>query len=416
MAKQRPNRRRATLLLLSGFGITAALFGGPARDGFAQSVRLLPAKPHDPTEPTARAAPTQSFDPFAKFEPTAPTAPAANPYAFRTTPSAPAPQPISTAGQPPAANPASVRGAFTGMTGWVNDRAKAVKSAVVGPSQPPPQARVGQNPPPAQQQQQPANTGNPPFRGTTANGATAYAGRPAYRWYGWGTTTPGANPLAPANEYPATSANWYAMSGATPGAFPIPVSYPFRTPPGNEAPAYASTAAPLAPAPTFTAVAPRPTMPRSIAETPQYRYTVPAINGAAPPYPTNTGPTVPAVPPEWRGHVGPLSSNSEVPQGMTDPAWQPASATTPAPNAKPTPILIRGQQPSDDETPPSETAIRQACDGLVSQVHITRETTGYVVRFHTTTRALAEIAVRAVSNIPELKSVAVTFQVTVTGE
>jgi len=407
VAKQRPNRRRATILLLSGFGITAALFGGPARDGFAQSVRLLPAKPLDPTEPIARAAPTQSFDPFAKFEPTAPTAPASNPYAFRTTPTA-TPQPISTAGQPPTANPASVRGAFTGMTGWVNDRAKAVKSAVVGPSQPPPQARVGQNPPPAQQP--PANTGNQPFRGTTANGATAYAGRPAYRWYGWGTTTPGANPLAPANEYPATSANWYAMSGATPGAFPIPVSYPFRTPPGNEAPVYASTAAPLAPAPTFTAVTPRPTTPRPIAETPQYRYTAPATNGAAPPLPTNTGPTFPAVPPEWRGRVGPLSSNAEMPQGMTDPAWQPA------PNAKPTPILTRGQQPTDDETPLSEVAIREACEGLVSQVHIIREPTGYVVRFHTTTRALAEIAVQAVSNIPELKSTAVIFKVSVTGE
>ena len=74
-----------------------------------------------------------------------------------------------------------------------------------------------------------------------------YAGPPAYRWYGWGTTTPGANAYAPTGQYPRGSANWYAQTGATPGAFPVPVMNPYRTEPTAEPPAYARGAAPDAP-------------------------------------------------------------------------------------------------------------------------------------------------------------------------
>jgi hypothetical protein len=84
----------------------------------------------------------------------------------------------------------------------------------------------------------PDATAATPFRGTGTNGAPVYAGPPAYRWYGWGSVTPGANPLAPAGQYPKASANWYAITGATPGAFPVPVSNTPRTNPGTEPPSY----------------------------------------------------------------------------------------------------------------------------------------------------------------------------------
>ena len=83
---------------------------------------------------------------------------------------------------------------------------------------------------------------NSPFRGTTVNGATVYAGPPAYRWYGYGTVTPGANPFAPTGQPPKASANWYSITGATPGAFPVPVTSPQRAP-GSEPPTYVPTVA-----------------------------------------------------------------------------------------------------------------------------------------------------------------------------
>jgi hypothetical protein len=65
-----------------------------------------------------------------------------------------------------------------------------------------------------------------------------YAGPPAYRWYGWGTTTPGRNPHAPDGRYPRGSANWYAQTGATPGAFPVTVNTIGEPVVGAEPPAY----------------------------------------------------------------------------------------------------------------------------------------------------------------------------------
>lgn len=65
-----------------------------------------------------------------------------------------------------------------------------------------------------------------------------YAAPPAYRWFGWGTTTPGANPMAPVGHYPQASARWYNHSGATPGAFPVPTVNPFRSEPSNDPPRY----------------------------------------------------------------------------------------------------------------------------------------------------------------------------------
>ena len=83
-----------------------------------------------------------------------------------------------------------------------------------------------------------AANANTAFRGTGTNGSPVYAGPPAYRWYGWGSVTPGANPYAPTGQHPPASANWFSITGATPGAFPVPVTHPDRLTPGTEPPVY----------------------------------------------------------------------------------------------------------------------------------------------------------------------------------
>ncbi len=82
------------------------------------------------------------------------------------------------------------------------------------------------------------------FRAVGNNGAPVYAGPPAYRWYGWGTVTPGANPLAPNGQYPRASANWYQITGATPGAFPVPVTSTGQPLPGIDPPSYGTVQQP----------------------------------------------------------------------------------------------------------------------------------------------------------------------------
>jgi hypothetical protein len=131
---------------------------------------------------------------------------------------------------------------------------KAVEKGERSPGGPDPKASAG-----GLREQPDAPT---PFRGQAANGAPVYAGPPAYRWYGWGTVTPGANPYAPSGHYPKASATWYQITGATPGAFPVPVVDPYRPPAGTEPPAYVTASSarhhpPSAPA-TEPPPAPRP--------------------------------------------------------------------------------------------------------------------------------------------------------------
>jgi hypothetical protein len=110
------------------------------------------------------------------------------------------------------------------------DRLKGAGERPPAPTPQQPRRTAGQQPE--------VPTAETPFRGTGANGAPVYAGPPAYRWYGWGTVTPGANPLAPAGQYPKASANWYSITGATPGAFPVPITNGVPVTPGSEPPSY----------------------------------------------------------------------------------------------------------------------------------------------------------------------------------
>ena len=135
-------------------------------------------------------------------------------------------------------------------------------------------------------------TANTAFRGTTATGAPVYAGPPAYRWYGWGSVTPGANPYAQTGQYPPASANWYSITGATPGAFPVPVTNPLPAGTGTEPPAYVAVPNQrIAPATsTFTPERPAPLSFRSDAA---MRVPPPPVDLASlePPAETRTTPT-----------------------------------------------------------------------------------------------------------------------------
>ena len=53
-----------------------------------------------------------------------------------------------------------------------------------------------------------------------ANDPPGTIATPAWKWYGYGTPTPGQNPLAPNGTYLGVPGNWYTSSGTTPGAMP----------------------------------------------------------------------------------------------------------------------------------------------------------------------------------------------------
>ena len=126
---------------------------------------------------------------------------------------------------------------------------------------------------------------NSPYRGATANGSAVYAGPPTWRWYGWGSVTPGANPNAPTGQYPKASANWYSITGATPGAFPVPVTTPMRTSSGTEPPSYVTASMPRYVQPGYNP--------------PQMPYTPPQMAYSPPSMPTQTAvqpaPVAPAI-------------------------------------------------------------------------------------------------------------------------
>ena len=65
----------------------------------------------------------------------------------------------------------------------------------------------------------PITTTSPPALATNATPQPVIT-TPAWKWYGYGTPTPGQNPLAPNGSYPGVPGNWYTSSGATPGAVP----------------------------------------------------------------------------------------------------------------------------------------------------------------------------------------------------
>ena len=209
-----------------------------------------------------------------------------------------------------------------------------------------PAPKQNQNPQQPAQRQPEQPTASTAFRGTAPNGAAVYAGPPAYRWYGWGSVTPGANPLAPAGQYPVASANWYKITGATPGAFPVPVSSSGQPMPGYEPPSYG--AARTAPAPDSADIAtayphyqpqyqpqpqpapvrPRPELPPPAASGESKFMPGPSASGA--PAPTDPPPLAPKLSVPTIAPV-PVSTPAPTPVALAPSAYpaEPAGAREP---------------------------------------------------------------------------------------
>lgn len=224
----------------------------------------------------------------------------------------------------PAAEQSMLSKGLTKLKGLAADQPPAVPFPVPGaaPRQPAPTGPVA------------SGIGQP------AAGGQVLAGPPAWRWYGYGSVTPGANPFAQAGQYPRGSANWYAVTGATPGAFPVPVGGPNRMMPGNDPPAYAyqmpQPPTPRGPVVAGPAMSPTP-IPVRVTAGPAAPPPVPA----RPPVglPTITPPpgltTAPASPPE---STAAKPATPEPPAAAPAPlpvATVPVSAPAPLPPAPP---------------------------------------------------------------------------------
>jgi hypothetical protein len=75
----------------------------------------------------------------------------------------------------------------------------------------------------------------------------SFGATPAWKWYGYGTPTPGRNPLAPNGAYSPVPPRWYTTSGTTPGAIPHDHPGPAVVPdpaPGPKAPTTSIAAVP----------------------------------------------------------------------------------------------------------------------------------------------------------------------------
>lgn len=371
--------------------------------------------------PAARLKPPQALDEPARTvvgRGTAPdSVPAVSVHPSRTVPQPqPATRPMYSANRP-AHGAAPVRATLPRDPSLAESAWLDLKGLVTG--QPPgttlpfhhPQSQVQTlTPPRPQPQPQPSARPTP---------GGVYAGPPAYRWYGWGTTTPGANAYAPTGQYPRGSANWYAQTGATPGAFPVPVMNPYRTEPNAEPPAYARGAMPDA------TTAPGARLASADAP-PQLRY-APASAPVSTPVPVNTIPVPPGPPPAAveRADYPPViaqsgpasgvvqsSAQSEVPAegGLT---WQrSAGETAPfvSPPPPPTVTVIRGMEPKARE-PSLEDVVKVACHGKAAVTEVKQTgPTQLVVKVRAATAADARAAFAALSDVPTLKPYKVEFE------
>jgi hypothetical protein len=209
-------------------------------------------------------------------------------------------------------------------------------------------------------QQQPAPPpGGPPYA-TGQSGV--YAGPPAYRWYGYGSTTPGANPYAPSGQYPRGSANWYAQTGATPGAFPVPVSAGGEQLARFDPPAYAG------PPPEASAPLPPPRVEPAVPAEPPTRTVVAPHPITVTPPPADGGPIAVGVPtPMPPAEQPPVAAPAPAPIATAGLTWQPqaesadtlrftaakavapaapAAPAAPLPAAMPQPIATSEQPPA----------------------------------------------------------------------
>ena len=371
------------------------------------AARLLPVRAVDPPAPTVvRAAPPGPVDQF-QAPASVPAPGAAN-----------RPQPQQS--QPPPQGQGNVWGGKSMFGGK--------------PADPPPESKPWW---PTAESQQPQSPPKPP--------PGVYAGPPAYRWYGYGTPTAGANPYAPNGRYPQASESWYTQTGATPGAFPVPVggqmvnprekpvviqSFPQEPPRslGDARPAYRTIQDVPEATPNRAETAPYRAV---MAETPR------AFERREPAIPSGPGTAVPADPGAVEMSWQPVSASSRVPiastpmpeppspqKGLPVPVspnepttnWSPSKQPTPSDAPLPTVTVTRGQAPiaATKTDADVDATIRSACFGRASRVGVSRPGPQ---RLHVTlvvpTEADARDAAAVVSQLPELKAYSVTFEAVV---
>jgi hypothetical protein len=210
---------------------------------------------------------------------------------------------------------------------------------------------------------------------------------PAWKWYGYGTPTPGRNPLAPNGAYGPVPPNWHTTSGTTPGAMPhgqaVPgvVPDPVPSPKTPMGPATSIAVLPPAglipPSPTnppapfaadivdwqsAAATLKAPVVPRSVNDGPRATLGAP-VRDDAPVPPPAAAPTGPSTPLE---RELPASGSRELPveaaPGIVAPPGGPVSRAD-------GPVTARGLAPAADL--PSAAAIRKACGPNVRVMEIT---------------------------------------------
>jgi hypothetical protein len=258
----------------------------------------------------------------------------------------------------------------------------------------------------------------------------AASGSPAYRWYGYGTITPGANPYAPAGTPPTAPAGWLSQTGATPGAFPVPTVNPFRPTPGAE-PANYVAAKQVA---SNTPARPAPQSPAVVSPNSMRRGPVMATSGGTIQLPAGAGQPTPTVGPKPTGGAAEPRPDL-IPRPPLPPIrWQPDGVPLPAEadvtlskrtEPAPLPLLDAAQRPqtiaraqaaslSAPTVAPQTVAdcIRAACVGKTTALDIRlRDTTRLAITLRVRTAEEAEPLVNEISKLPELKPYTVDFEV-----
>lgn len=196
-----------------------------------------------------------------------------------------------------------------------------------------------------------------------AQNTGVYAGPPAYRWYGWGTTTPGSNAHAPNGQYPRGSTNWYTQTGATPGAFPVTVPSNGARAMTSEPPAYVGGYSPPLNEPYYQSTNAAPTYysePPIVTGSPTPVMTFPV---AAQPIPVTTFVPMPVPNPQFSAPLpmpAPWTPSQTMPVNtvpvntVTVPSFTPIMNTMPVPpafEAFPAPTIVPSGAIS--EMPPS---------------------------------------------------------------
>jgi len=239
---------------------------------------------------------------------------------------------------------------------------------------------------------------------------------PAWKWYGYGTPTPGQNPLAPNGRYSGVPGNFYGSSGTTPGAVPhglavpgvvpdpVPglsgrpsfgseLTIPIIPPKGPELPNVA-TRTPLAPAadvdwqssparlgsPAIESFASEDSRPSASLKPP-----VP-VDDTAIPVATPTSSEAPAAPPPAIRRPGDQSKSPDLP---VDPAADivppPMGGTV---SKAITPVIARALAPESEVPTAIMLAIRRACGTDVRVMEVTRAgSKGLLVRLSATSDA-----------------------------